>query len=114
MQYQCMGPSAPAAQTVIELSNPYDILAQKGSGAADRDSDILSFGSLSGANTATSGSKSSRGRDPIPLTPEILHLLDRLEPDKSKQARLLIDRLIGQRELPSMEQELQQQLEKQA
>jgi hypothetical protein len=80
---------ALAAQTIIELSNPYDILAQHGSGAADRDSDRLSFGSVSGANTTTSGSKGSRGRDPIPLTPEILHLLDRLEPNKGKQARLL-------------------------
>ena len=56
----------------------------------------------------------SRGRDPIPLTPEILHLLDRLEPDKGKQARLLTEHLTGQRLLPSTEQELQQHLEKQA
>ena len=52
------------------------------------------------------------GRDPIPLTPEILHLLDRLEPDKGKQARLLTEHLTGQRTLPATEQELQQQLEK--
>ncbi len=90
------------------------MLAQQGSGAADRDSDRLSFGLVSGANTATSGSRGSRGRDPIPLTPEILHLLDRLEPNKGKQARLLTEHLTGQRQLPSTEQELQQHLEKQA
>jgi len=56
----------------------------------------------------------SRGRDPIPLPPEILHLLDRLEPDKGKQARLLTDHLTGQQQLPSTEQELHQHLEKQA
>ncbi len=56
----------------------------------------------------------NRGRDPIPLTPKILHLLDRLEPDKGKQARLLTDHLTGRRELPSTEQELHQQLEKRA
>jgi hypothetical protein len=91
------GQSAPAAQTVIDLSNPFDILAQQGIGIADRESDRLSFGSASGANTTTSGSMGSRGRDLIPLTPEILHLLDRLEPDKGKQARPLTEYLTGQR-----------------
>ncbi len=42
------------------------------------------------------------------MTPEILHLLDRLKPDKVKQARLLIDHLNGHRLLPSTEHELQQ------
>jgi hypothetical protein len=37
--------------------------------------------------------------DPIPLTPEILLLLDRLEPDKGKQARILTENLTGQRTL---------------
>ena len=67
------------AQSGIELNNPYDLLAQQGSGVADRDNDILSFGSISGANTTTSGSRGGRGRDPIPLTQEILRLVDRLE-----------------------------------
>jgi len=106
-----MGQPALATQVVIELSNPYDILAQQGSGAADRDSDRLSFGSVSGANTTTSGSRGSRGRDPIPLTPKILHLSDRLELDKGKQARLITEHLTGQRQPPSTEQELQQHLE---
>jgi hypothetical protein len=50
----------------------------------------------------------------IPLTPEILHLFDRLEPDKGRQERLLDDHFTGQRLLPSTEQELQTQLEKKA
>jgi len=109
-----MGQPALVAPTVIEIGNPYDILAQQGSGSADRDNDKLGFELVSGANTTTSGSRGSRGRDPIPLTPEILHLLDRLEPDKGKQARLLTEHLTRQRQLPSMEHELQQQLEKRA
>ena len=40
--------------------------------------------------------------------------MDRLEPDKGKQARLLTEHLTGQRQLPSTEQELHQHLEKQA
>ena len=54
------------------------------------------------------------GREPIPLTPEILQLLDKLEPDKGKQAKLLTEYLTGQRTLPSTEQELQTQLERKA
>ncbi len=100
------------AQSGIELNNPYDLLAQHGSGAADRDIDRLGFGSIPGANTTTSGSIGNNGRDPIPLTPEILHLLDRVEPDKVKQARLLTYHLTGQRQLPLTEQALHQQLEK--
>ena len=61
-----------------------------------------------------SGSRGSRGREPIPLTPEILHFLDRLEPDKGKQARMLTKHLTGQRQLPATEQELRLQLEKRA
>jgi hypothetical protein len=52
--------------------------------------------------------------DPIPLTPEILHLLDRLEPDKRKQARLLTEHLTWQRTLPSTEAELQTHMERRA
>jgi hypothetical protein len=52
------------------------------------------------------------GRDPIPLTPEILHLLDRLEPDKGRQARLLTEHLTGQSILLAKEEELQQRPER--
>jgi hypothetical protein len=54
------------------------------------------------------------GREPIPLTPEILHLLDRLEPDKGKQSRLLTEHLTRQRSIPSTESELQTHLERRA
>ena len=53
-------------------------------------------------------------RDPISLTPEILAMLDRHEPNKSKQAKLLTEHLAGQRVLPSTEEELQQHLERKA
>ena len=56
----------------------------------------------------------NRGRDPIPLIPEKIHLLDKLESDKGKQARLITEDLTRQRLLPSTEQELQQLPEKRA
>ena len=52
--------------------------------------------------------------EPTPLTPEILLLLDRLEPDKGKQARLLAEQLTGQGTLPCTEQKLQKLLERKA
>ena len=53
-------------------------------------------------------------RDPISLTPEILAMLDRHEPDKTKQAKLLTEHLSRQRVLPITEEELQQHLERKA
>ena len=38
--------------------------------------------------------------------------MDRLEPDKGKQVRLLMEHLTGQRTLPCAEQELQKLLER--
>ena len=96
-----------------ELRNTYAPRAPLGSGTKGRDSERLSFSSVSGASVG-SGSRGSRGRDPIPLTLEILHLLDRLEPDKGKHAKMLTEHLTGQRLLPATEQELQAQLEKRA
>jgi len=77
--------SGPAAvgTTATKLKNTYAPLEPLGSGAEERDSDRMSFSSVSGVSVG-SGSRGSRGRDPIPLTPEILHFLDRLEPDKGK------------------------------
>lgn len=49
------------------------------------DNDRVREGSVSDA----SNSRGSRMRDPISLTPEILAMLDRHEPDKAKQAKLL-------------------------
>jgi len=62
--------------------------------------------------SVASSSKGSKGRNPIPLTPQILHLLDRLEHDKGKQARLLTEHLIGQRTLPTTEDKFQQHLKR--
>jgi hypothetical protein len=53
-------------------------------------------------------------REPIQLTSEILAMMDRYEPDKSKQAKLLTEHLAGQRVLPSTEEELQQHLQRKA
>ena len=71
-----------------------------------RGSDIVREGSVSDA--------CSRMRDPTTLTPEILSMLERHEPDKAKQAKLLTKHLSGQRTLPSTEEELQQHLERKA
>ena len=53
-------------------------------------------------------------RDPISLTPEILAMLERHEPDKAKQVKLLTEHLSGQRVLTSTEEELQLHLERKA
>ena len=55
-----------------------------------------------------------QGQRSRPLTPELLLLLDRLEPHKGKQARMLTEHLIGQRTLPYTEQELQTHMERKA
>ena len=70
---------------------------------------------MEGSASVASSSRGSRGRDLIPLTPEILNLSDRLEPDKGKQRpRLLAEHLTGQRTLPATEEELQEYLERKA
>ena len=60
-------------------------LAQQGSGTEDRENDKLSFGSISGASTTTSRFRGSRGKDHIPLTPEIPHIVECLESNKGKK-----------------------------
>jgi len=59
-------------------------------------------------------SRGARTRDPISLTPEILAMLNRHEPDKSKKAKLLTEDLLGQRVLPTTEEDLHQHLERKA
>jgi hypothetical protein len=79
--------SAPVAHVTgadTMHKNRFEPLAEQGSGTNERVSERLSFGSLSGASGKLSITRNSKGRDPIPLTPEILHLLDILEPDKGK------------------------------
>ncbi len=105
---------APVTGVETQHMNRFEPLADQGSGTNDRDSEQLSFGSMSGASGTHSRAKNNRGRDPIPLTPEILHLLDKLEPDKGKQARLLTEHLTGQRTLPSTKAELQTHMERRA
>ena len=83
-----------------------------GANSGEQGSLNLSYGILRGGSTSASSSRGSKGREPIPLTPEILLLLDRLEPDKGKQARLLAEHLTGQRTLPNTEQELHKLLER--
>ena len=99
--------------TATKLRNTYAPLEPFGSETEERDIERLSFSSVSGSSVG-SRSRGSRGRDPIPLTPEILHLMDRLEPDKGKQARMLTKHLTGQRQLPVTEQKLHAQLDKRA
>ena len=70
-------------------------------------SDRVGEGSISYA----SNSRGARMRDPINLTPKILALLDRHEPDKSKQAKLLTVHLARKNVLPSTEEELQHHLD---
>jgi len=72
--------------------------------------DIAREGFVSDANS----SRGARMRDPIQLTPKILAMVDRHEPNKSKHAKLLTKHLAGQRVLPITEKELQQHLERKA
>ena len=69
---------------------------------------------MEGAASLASILRGSRGRGPIPITPDILHLFDRLEPDKEKHARLLTEHITRQRTLHVTEEELQQHLERKA
>jgi hypothetical protein len=112
-----MTSNSPAAHTTgaaTPLQNKFDPIVEHGSRLDDKVIERLSFGSLSGAYSGASSAMHGRGRDPIPLKPEILHLFDRLEPDKVKQDIILTEHLTGQRLLPSTEQDLQQHLEKRA
>jgi hypothetical protein len=99
--------------TVTEHKNTYAPLAPLGNGTKDRESESPSFSSVSGASVG-SRSRGSMGRDPIPLTPEILHLIDRLEPDKGKHDRMLTNHLTRPRLLLATEHKLHAQLEKRA
>jgi hypothetical protein len=60
--------------------NKFQPLAKHNNADSDKDRDKVRDGSVSDA----SSSKGSRKREPIPLTPEILLLLDSLELDKGR------------------------------
>ena len=109
------GDTEPDNRNNVEHQIWFATLIQQGSETGDHNNEALSSGILRGGlESAATSSRGSRGRDSIPLTPETLLLLDRLEPDKGKQARLLTEHLIDQRTLPCTEQELHTQLERKA
>jgi len=53
-------------------------------------------------------------RDPMTIPPEILAMLDKHEPDKTKQIMLLTEHLARQRTPSSSEEEMRQHLERKA
>ena len=101
------GGTTPDNRNLFEHQNRFAPLRQHGSESSEQGSEALSSGMLRGGSASVaSSSRGRRGREPTPLLPEILLLLDRLEPDKGKQARLLTEHLTGQRTLPYIEEEL--------
>jgi hypothetical protein len=104
----------PYIPNIVEHTIRFTPLREHGANSEEQGSLNLSSGILRGGSSSASSSRGSRGREPIPLTPEILHLLDRLELDKGKRARLLTEHLTGEETLPITEQELQKLLERKA
>jgi len=95
------GPTAPPRRPymVEKTVNRYSPLANL------KDIEELGDEGLHEGYASKAGSsRSSRPRDFVPITAEILHLLDRLEPDKVKQARLMTEHIAGHRVLPTTEQ----------
>ena len=84
---------AAIALTALDQRNNFAPLEPLRSGIEGRESDKPSFGSVRDEVSNTLRSKCNRGRKPIPFIPEMLHLVDRLEPDKGTQARLFTDQL---------------------
>ena len=67
----------------FEHQNKFAPLMLQGRESGDQGSEALSSGILRGGfASVVSSSRGSRGKEPTPLTPEILLLLDRLKPDK--------------------------------
>jgi DNA-binding XRE family transcriptional regulator len=94
------------------LHQHFSPFGENGSVLRGKDREAVRSSILSGGSSASTSS--IKGREPIPLTPEILQLLDILESDKGRHARILTENLTGQRTLPSTEQELHTQLERKA
>jgi hypothetical protein len=81
---------APVAQIIgaaIPLKSKYEAIGEHGIGSNVKDNERLNFGSLSRASRY-SNARNNKGREPTPLTPEILHLLDKQEPVKGQHARV--------------------------
>ena len=88
-------------------TNMFQPLAEEHS-EEGKDNDRVRKGSVSNA----SSSRGSRMSYQVTLTPEILAMMDRHEPDKTKQAKMLTEHLAGHKTLPSTEEELQEHLER--
>jgi hypothetical protein len=99
-------PVAPVKGTEMPLKKRCEPIAEQGNGTNDKDRERLSFGSLSGASRSLSSARNTRDMEPISPTPEILHIFNRLKPDKGKNARLLTEHTTGHRQLPSTKQEV--------
>ena len=82
--------------------NRFHQIREESNHESGRGSDKIREGSISGASSSRGG----RMRDPVMLTPEILAMPDRHEPNKTKQTKLLMKHLAGQRILPSTKEEL--------
>ena len=94
-------------RVLVKLQNMYSQFIDQVSSVGHPDNGALSFDILKeGTSSATLGSNSMRGRDLVTIIPKILNFLDRMEPDKGRQARYLIEQLIGHHTLPSNEEEL--------
>ena len=86
--------SAPVDQNTIKVrpnQNRFQPLREEHNHESERNNDKIGEGSISDA----SSTRGSKMRDPATLTPEILAMLDRHEPDKSKQAKILTEHLTG-------------------
>ncbi len=66
-------------------------MAEPNIASSDMDRDKVREGPVSDA----SSSKGNKKREPIPLTPKIQLLLDRLEPVKGRQAKFRTEHLTG-------------------
>ena len=76
--------------------NRFQPLAEHNNANSDAKNGRVRERSLSDA----SSSRGSKRKDPIPLTAQILLLLDKLELDKGRQGKLLTEHLMGHKVLP--------------
>ena len=90
-------PNDPSKIKLRHHPNRFQPLEEHNSEESDAENDRVREGSVSYA----SSSRGSRRREPIPLISQILLLLDKLEPDKGRQGKLLTEHLTGHIVLPS-------------
>jgi len=81
------GPAAVNLPNIEALHNNFVPLGLNGNVSEGKDNEVMSSSILrGGSSSATSNSRGNRGRETIPLTLEILQLLDKLERDKGRHA----------------------------